>query len=100
MTGCTQIQLCFAAWQHAQGRRDLRDEGTAWEAFRGWWESRDLVYFANLRQLARAAWNASNGESESELTAYDDRARFDAWWISVIDKARKTIARSSRVVAQ
>lgn len=74
------IPLCFAAWQHAQGRTDVTPKGIAWEAFLAWWDDRDLVYFANLRQLARAAWNASSGESESKLTTFEDRARFDAWW--------------------
>lgn len=87
--GCTRTQLCFAAWQRAQGRADLTESGAAWEAFDGWWDGRDLLYFTNLRQLARAAWNASSGEFESQLTTDEDRARFDGWWSSIVDKARK-----------
>lgn len=86
---CTRMQLCFAAWQRAQCRSDLTPSSAAWDAFVGWWDDRDLLYFANLRQLTRAAWNASSGESESELTTDADRALFDAWWSSVVDKTRR-----------
>lgn len=87
---CTRMHLCFGAWQSAQRRVDLTPAGTAWDAFVGWWDGRDLLYFANLRQLARASWNASSGEFESELTSDDDRARFDAWWLSIVNADRKT----------
>lgn len=76
----SRMLVCFAAWQRAQGRRDLTQAGTAWLAFCDWWDRRDLTYFANDRQLARAAWNGSSGRFESQITNDDDRARFDVWW--------------------
>jgi len=91
---CTRVQLCFFAWQRAQGRTDLAESGVHWQAFMGWWEGRDLVYFLNLHQLARAAWNASSGEFESQLTTDEDRRRFDAWWSGVVRDAAKTNTQS------
>jgi len=82
--------LCFTAWQRAQGRNDLSRAGVAREAFSDWWDRRDLSYFANARQIARAAWNASSGRYESQITSDEDRARFDAWWSGVITKSRKS----------
>jgi hypothetical protein len=90
---CTQKELAFDAWQSAhdgQGEpdRSLDQSGNAWEAFCGWWNGRDFSYFANLRQLMRAAWNFSYGETESQMTLDADRARFAAWWDEIVKTGR------------
>lgn len=86
---CTEEELAFCAWQTAQGRGDqLGRAGNAWEAFTGWWNGRDMTYFRDLRQLARAAWNASSDEFESQLTIESDRTAFLTWWQKIVDEGR------------
>ncbi len=85
----TEMDIAFAAWQAANDRAgQLERTGIAWEAFEGWWNTREWsVFSGSRRQLTFAAWNASHGIMELTKMSEYDEGRYTRWYQSVFDIA-------------